>query len=70
VTIEGNLATYEIRIYGKNRLWRHFSSICGSAVSISLDRYPEIRSMMGGTADDKTKVNTLQHPVPSRTTMD
>jgi short chain dehydrogenase len=26
------------------------------AVSITLDRYPEIRSMMGGTLDDKSKI--------------
>jgi hypothetical protein len=56
VTIEGNLATYEATIDGKNRLWRHFCPKCGSAVSITLDRYPEIRSMMGGTFDDKTKI--------------
>ena len=54
VTIEGKLATYEAKADGQNRLWRHF---CGSAVSITLDRYPEIRSMMGGTLDDKSKVN-------------
>ena len=57
VTIEGKLATYETRLDGKNRLWRHFCPTCGSAVSITLDRYPEIRSMMGGTLDDKTKIN-------------
>jgi hypothetical protein len=57
VTIEGKLATYENRLDGKNRLWRHFCPTCGSAVSITLDRYPEIRSMMGGTLDDKTKIN-------------
>jgi hypothetical protein len=27
-----------------------------SAVSITLDRYPEIRSMMGGTLDDRDKI--------------
>ena len=57
VTIEGKLTTYEKRLDGKNRLWRHFCPTCGSAVSITLDRYPEIRSMMGGTLDDKTKIN-------------
>ncbi len=57
VTIEGKLAIYETRLDGKNRLWRHFCPVCGSAVSITLDRYPEIRSMMDGTLDDKTKIN-------------
>jgi hypothetical protein len=57
VTIEGKLATYEAKADGQNRLWRHFCPNCGSAVSITLDRYPEIRSMMGGTLDDKSKVN-------------
>ena len=57
VTIEGKLTTYETRLDGKNRLSRHFCPTCGSAVSITLDSYPEIRSMMGGTLDDKTKIN-------------
>jgi hypothetical protein len=35
-------------------LYRHFCGDCGSAVMITLDRYPEIRSMMGGTLDDKS----------------
>jgi hypothetical protein len=56
VTIDGPLSTYEAKADGKNRLWRHFCSKCGSAVSITLDRYPEIRSMMGGTLDDKAKI--------------
>jgi len=57
VTIVGKLTTYESRLDGKNRLWRHFCPICGSAVSITLDRYPGIRSVMGGTLDDKTAIN-------------
>ena len=56
VTIEGKLATYEACIDGTLRLRRHFCPVCGSAVSITLDRYPDIRSMMGGTLDDKSKV--------------
>jgi hypothetical protein len=39
------------------RLRRHFCPACGSAVSITLDRYPEIRSMIGGTLDDRGKIN-------------
>ena len=35
---------------------RHFCGTCGSSVMITLDRYPEIRSMMGGTVDDKTRL--------------
>lgn len=38
---------------GRN-LYRHFCGDCGSALMITLDRYPEIRSMMGGTLDDKS----------------
>jgi hypothetical protein len=56
VTIEGKLATYEATLDGKNRLWRHFCPTCGSAISITLDRYPGIRSIMGGTLDDKTNL--------------
>jgi len=56
VTIEGQLATYEAKVDGEHRLWRHFCPTCGSAVSITLDKYPEIRSMMGGTLDDKSKI--------------
>ena len=55
VKIEGKLASFEHTIEG-NRLWRHFCPVCGSAVSITLDRYPEIRSLMGGTLDDKSQV--------------
>ncbi|MGE0822709.1 MAG: GFA family protein [Candidatus Binatia bacterium] len=50
--IEGPLATYEASIDGEQRLQRHFCPTCGSAISITLDRYPEIRSMMSGTLDD------------------
>ena len=57
VTIEGTLKTYEARIDGEQSLRRHFCPSCGSAVSITLDRYPEIRSMMGGTLDDRSVVN-------------
>ena len=56
VTIEGPLAAYEAKTDGNNRLCRHFCPICGSAVLITLDRYPGIRSMMGGTLDDKSKI--------------
>jgi len=55
VTIEGRLACYEATVSGQ-RLQRHFCPVCGSAVSITLDRYPEIRSMMGGTVDDRSRV--------------
>ncbi len=53
VTITGQLATYEAQVDGEHRLWRHFCPNCGSAVSITLDRFPTIRSLMGGTLDDK-----------------
>lgn len=56
VTIEGELATYESRESGDGALRRHFCATCGSAVSITLDRYPEIRSMMGGTLDDRSNL--------------
>ena len=35
---------------------RHFCGTCGSAIMITLDRYPEIRSLMGGTVDDKSRL--------------
>ena len=50
---EGELASYTASIDGEAELTRHFCPRCGSAVMITLDRYPEIRSMMGGTFDDK-----------------
>lgn len=56
VTIEGELATYEAAVDGEQSLRRHFCPKCGSALSITLDRFPEIRSMMGGTLDDKSKL--------------
>ncbi len=57
VTIEqGELKTYTAQIDGENELSRHFCPQCGSAVMITLDRYPEIRSMMGGTLDDKAAI--------------
>jgi hypothetical protein len=37
------------------QLRRHFRPVRGSAISIILDRFPGIRSMMGGTLDDKNK---------------
>ncbi len=55
ITIEGQLATFECETDGK-RLRRHFCPVCGSAVSITLDRYPEIRSIMGGTLDDREAI--------------
>lgn len=54
VTIEGELSTYTAHIDGERGLTRHFCPRCGSAVMITLDRYPTIRSMMGGTLDDKS----------------
>jgi len=54
VIIEGPLATYEADIDDESKLWRHFCPTCGSAISITLERFPMIRSMMGGTLDDKS----------------
>lgn len=54
VTFErGEPKVYTSSSAGRN-LYRHFCGNCGSAVMITLDRYPEIRSMMGGTLDDKS----------------
>ena len=52
----GELKTYAAYDASGAGLYRHFCPICGSAVMITLDRYPEIRSMMGGTLDDKTRL--------------
>jgi hypothetical protein len=58
VKIEGDLKTYEAYIHGPDAgLYRHFCPECGSNVSITLDRYPEIRSMMGGTLDDAARLS-------------
>ena len=54
VSITGQLRTYTARGEDGNALDRHFCPACGSAVMITLERYPAIRSMMGGTLDDKS----------------
>ncbi|MEM7542526.1 MAG: GFA family protein [Pseudomonadota bacterium] len=54
VSLDGELTTYEARDESGAALYRHFCPRCGSNVMITLDRYPEIRSMMGGTLDDKS----------------
>ena len=54
VNITGKLKTYTARDDTGSALYRHFCPECGSAVMITLDRYPQIRSMMGGTLDDKS----------------
>ena len=57
VTIEqGELKIFEARGDDGSTLRRHFCPTCGSAVMVTLDRYPEIRSMMGGTVDDKNRI--------------
>lgn len=55
VFIEGPLSTFEFETDGL-KLRRHFCPRCGSAISITLDRFPQIRSMMGGTLDDSSAV--------------
>lgn len=54
VTVTGTLAQYTASGTDGATLSRHFCPQCGSAVMITLDRYPDIRSMMGGTLDDKS----------------
>lgn len=53
---QGEMTTYAS--YGEDGagLYRHFCPVCGSALMITLDRYPDIRSMMGGTLDDKRRL--------------
>lgn len=54
VSIDGALQVYTHHDESGSGLSRHFCPSCGSAVMITLDRYPQIRSMMGGTLDDKS----------------
>ena len=54
VTVTGQLTTFSASDESGSALHRHFCPQCGSAVMITLDRYPDIRSMMGGTLDDKS----------------
>ena len=54
VKIEGILSIFEARDEKGVSLSRHFCPICGSSVMITLDRYPDICSIMGGTLDDKS----------------
>ena len=57
VTIDtSSLSTFVASSDDGSTLSRHFCTNCGSAVMITLDRYPEIRSMMGGTLDDKSQL--------------
>jgi len=51
------LKTYTASDTDGAALNRHFCGNCGSATMITLDRYPHIRSMMGGTVDDKSRLN-------------
>ena len=53
VVISGELKTFSHYNESGEGLYRHFCPDCGSAVMITLDRYPDIRSMMGGTIDNK-----------------
>lgn len=48
--------TYAVFDAEGSGLYRHFCPECGSALMITLDRYPDIRSMMGGTLDDKSRL--------------
>ena len=54
VEVSGELRVYEATDDSGDALRRHFCPKCGSAVMITLDRYPGIRSIMGGTLDDKS----------------
>ena len=54
VSIDGELRVFRAVDESGSALERHFCPQCGSAVMITLDRYPTIRSMMGGTLDDKS----------------
>jgi len=56
VVENGELAVYSATDDSGSTLNRHFCATCGSAVMVTLDRYPEIRSMMGGTVDDKSRI--------------
>ena len=53
VNISGELKAFVSRAADGSELSRHFCPNCGSAVMITLDRYPLIRSLMGGTLDNK-----------------
>jgi hypothetical protein len=53
---QGDLSVYTVNDPDGAALSRHFCALCGSAVMITLDRYPNIRSMMGGTVDDKSRL--------------
>lgn len=55
VRIQGRLTICRFDISGR-LLERHFCPTCGSAVSIMLERYPDLCSLMGGTLDDKAKI--------------
>ena len=53
---QGELKTFAAHVNDGSALYRHFCPNCGSALMVTLDRYPEIRSMMGGTLDDKSMI--------------
>jgi hypothetical protein len=52
----GELKTFAVLDGEGSGLYRHFCPTCGSAVMITLDRYPGISSMMGGTLDDRSRL--------------
>ena len=54
VSIQGELSAYVAKDDQGASLTRHFCEVCGSSMMITLDRYPNICSMMGGTLNDKS----------------
>ena len=56
MAIEGRLASYEATVSGQ-RLQASLSPGLRIGDVDYLDREPEIRSMMGGTLDDKRQIN-------------
>ena len=54
VKVEGELSVFIARDEKGVSLSRYFCPNCGSSVMITLDRYPDICSIMGGTLDDKS----------------
>jgi hypothetical protein len=53
---QGELFSYVAQDDEGATLTRHFCGACGSPIMITLDRYPEIRSIMGGSVDDKSRL--------------
>ena len=58
----GELSTYEHTSYGSNKkVFLHFCPGCGTTVSLTFERWPEMRGISRGCYDDPNAVTLTSH---------